>query len=479
VQQTLHSLAMTAPFLLADHHIEPGANEIDGTRVDSKAMAVLVCLAQVAPAVVSRSELLDRAWPNVIVGDNVLHQAITRLRKVLGDDARSPRYIENIPRRGYRLLVQMQVEAVSGAEPDRARSASRHDLGTFERRHVVLSGAVSPHRPADAEAYLRFLQARRELEQDSPGAMDRATRLLKEAVAIDPGCTCGWSEVARASAKAGNRDFAGLLAQRAVELDPSDRLANAWLGWTAMTQPLIGCDLERAAFYLGRALAADPTNHEVLHLTTVLLIRLGRLPEAIRVSTWSLSRDPVCVPCRLYLGQAHLAARRFLDAEQAFAVALALAPASVTARAYLVWSQLVQGSARAALSTLGNDSYSHPSYSWLRALCLRDLGDLDILPKTLETLEAEWGDQAYYLLAEGHAMMGDQDTAFTWLQQSALLPTADLTYPHLTVSLVALHDDPRWHTALERFGLLPEQRERIKLDIVLAGAEDPPVGRAV
>jgi adenylate cyclase len=99
------------PFRLGDHRIKPRSNEIDGQRVDSKAMNVLVCLADTAPDVVSHATLIERVWPGVVVGDNVLHQAITHLRKVLGDDARSPRYIENIPRRGYRLLVDLQPES--------------------------------------------------------------------------------------------------------------------------------------------------------------------------------------------------------------------------------------------------------------------------------------------------------------------------------------------------------------------------------
>jgi DNA-binding winged helix-turn-helix (wHTH) protein len=67
----------------------------------------LVALAEPSPAVVSGSALLDRVWPNVVVVNNVVYQAIAQLRKALGDDARSPRYIECVPRRGYRLVAEI------------------------------------------------------------------------------------------------------------------------------------------------------------------------------------------------------------------------------------------------------------------------------------------------------------------------------------------------------------------------------------
>ncbi len=70
-------------------------------------MEVLVALAELSPAVVSGSALLDRVWPNVVVVNNVVYQAIAQLRKALGDEARSPRYIECVPRRGYRLIAEI------------------------------------------------------------------------------------------------------------------------------------------------------------------------------------------------------------------------------------------------------------------------------------------------------------------------------------------------------------------------------------
>ena len=74
-------------------------------RVEPKAMEVLTVLAGRAGQVVSREELFAAVWPGVVVGDEALTQAIIKLRRALGDDPRSPAYIETISKRGYRLIA--------------------------------------------------------------------------------------------------------------------------------------------------------------------------------------------------------------------------------------------------------------------------------------------------------------------------------------------------------------------------------------
>ena len=72
--------------------------------LDPKDMSVLLHLVEAAPDHVTTEVLMHRSWPGAVVGDNALQQVIARLRKAFGDDARSPKYIETLPRRGYRLM---------------------------------------------------------------------------------------------------------------------------------------------------------------------------------------------------------------------------------------------------------------------------------------------------------------------------------------------------------------------------------------
>lgn len=89
------------------------ADVADGSadrRLPDKAMDVLLYLAGRAREVCSRDELLDAVWgEDREAYDRVLDNAIREIRKALGDDARSPRYILTIPKRGYRLLARVEV----------------------------------------------------------------------------------------------------------------------------------------------------------------------------------------------------------------------------------------------------------------------------------------------------------------------------------------------------------------------------------
>jgi TolB-like protein len=67
---------------------------------------VLVVLLEHAGDVVAREELRRRLWPNLTVDfENNLNTAVARLREALGDTAGQPRFIETIPRCGYRFLA--------------------------------------------------------------------------------------------------------------------------------------------------------------------------------------------------------------------------------------------------------------------------------------------------------------------------------------------------------------------------------------
>ncbi len=78
-------------------------------------MQVLVQLALHPNEVLSKERLIEAVWRDTFVGDDVLVRCISEIRYVFGDDARSPRIIQTIPKAGYRLIaaVKMEVDAAS------------------------------------------------------------------------------------------------------------------------------------------------------------------------------------------------------------------------------------------------------------------------------------------------------------------------------------------------------------------------------
>lgn len=94
---------------LAEWRIQPSLNRLtrgDATvRIEPKLMDVLLFLARHAGQVVSKDDIADAVWPNLFISESVITRAIAGLRKALDDDARAPRFIETIAKRGYRLLT--------------------------------------------------------------------------------------------------------------------------------------------------------------------------------------------------------------------------------------------------------------------------------------------------------------------------------------------------------------------------------------
>jgi DNA-binding winged helix-turn-helix (wHTH) protein len=119
---------------------------------------VLSLLLERPGEVVTREELQKRLWPDTFVDvDHNLNTAINKIREVLGDSAEMPRFVETLPRRGYRFIGKLErpVPAVIAVEPGRDWHSRRGWLkiaAAVFALAVVSLGAVT--------AYLRYRQQR-------------------------------------------------------------------------------------------------------------------------------------------------------------------------------------------------------------------------------------------------------------------------------------------------------------------------------
>lgn len=125
-----------ADFRLGDDWwVRPGLLRLvhgdDVVHVGPKVMGVLVYLAERAERPVSREELLQNVWPDVVVVEEVLTRAISQLRRILRDDPKRPRYIETIRGAGYRIVAPVRdaQDATSASdEPDAPPRAGSRGL---------------------------------------------------------------------------------------------------------------------------------------------------------------------------------------------------------------------------------------------------------------------------------------------------------------------------------------------------------------
>jgi len=133
-----------------------------------KTFAVLRYLAERPDRLVTRGELFAAIWTGTAVTDDTLSKSIGELRDVLGDDARAPRYIETVPRRGFRWIGSRPAVASRedgapvapfvGREAELGALRGALDVALRGRRQVVfITGEAGIGKTTLVEAFLRSL----------------------------------------------------------------------------------------------------------------------------------------------------------------------------------------------------------------------------------------------------------------------------------------------------------------------------------
>ena len=96
---------------IGDWTVEPSLNRLSQREkhisIEPRLMDLLCYLSLYPGQIVSRKQLIDNIWMSV-VGEGAVNRAIAELRNALGDDRRSPQYIETVPKRGYRLIATVE-----------------------------------------------------------------------------------------------------------------------------------------------------------------------------------------------------------------------------------------------------------------------------------------------------------------------------------------------------------------------------------
>jgi TolB-like protein/DNA-binding winged helix-turn-helix (wHTH) protein/Tfp pilus assembly protein PilF len=115
-------------------------------RVQQQPMKLLEILLEHPGEVVTREELRSRVWPNESFGDfdQALNIAIGKLRSALGDSAENPRFIETLPKRGYRFIADVSVVDAGGYTRRHPEPASKGGVSHETEPGLKLQSAGSP-----------------------------------------------------------------------------------------------------------------------------------------------------------------------------------------------------------------------------------------------------------------------------------------------------------------------------------------------
>jgi DNA-binding winged helix-turn-helix (wHTH) protein/Tfp pilus assembly protein PilF len=300
--------------------------------------AVLAELAARSGRVVSREELRALLW-----GDGVhvnhergLNHCLNRIRRVLGDDARSPRFVETVPRQGYRFLASVQaVEPEADAQLPPARpSGEGRALSWLACLGALLLALQSPEagrrprsgpsgRPsANRAAQTAFVEGSRLMEQ-GPAGWRRSVEYFSEAARRDAGFALARYSLADAYLRLGEQG--ALPAHQAFPAARRAALAALAIEDNAETLVILAAldlnyewDWAAAEDAYRRALRLDPDLTGARVGYARLLSAAGRHAEALRLVGEAESRHPGCPEIVRDAGLTLYRARRFDEAARRF-----------------------------------------------------------------------------------------------------------------------------------------------------------------
>lgn len=113
---------MKGTFHIADWEVEPQVNSLKranrSVHLEPKVMQVLVELATHSNEVLTKEQLIQAVWSDTFVSDDVLTRCISEIRRVLADDPRAPRFIQTIPKTGYRLIAPVEYDRITPRSMD-------------------------------------------------------------------------------------------------------------------------------------------------------------------------------------------------------------------------------------------------------------------------------------------------------------------------------------------------------------------------
>jgi Tol biopolymer transport system component/DNA-binding winged helix-turn-helix (wHTH) protein len=168
---------------------------------------VLAILLERPGAVVTREELQKRLWPDTFVDvDHNLNTAINKIREALGDSSENPRFVETLPRRGYRFIGSIpgngtEVTAVSNASEGHSTGGSR----PLARTRVLLAFALIGTLPLLGAGGLWILKRRETPATPPQRALTRIT--FDEGLQSEPAWSPDGRYIAYSSDRGGKFDI--------------------------------------------------------------------------------------------------------------------------------------------------------------------------------------------------------------------------------------------------------------------------------
>jgi DNA-binding winged helix-turn-helix (wHTH) protein/Tfp pilus assembly protein PilF len=325
-------------------------------RVQPQPLTVLRALIARPGETVTRRELHAALWPDGtnVEFDAALNTAVRKLRRVLGDSATEPQFIQTVPGVGYRFIGEIEVtppprrSAAEGAPARVDQTIGRNQVLVPEARSVnwsqlaavlvlVLSTTLIPSSsPAPSAAFLLIREGVR-LTKDTPASILEARSRFEMAASTDPTSAAAWGWLAFTEARLAFSTespsderyvSARAAAQRALALDGRTWMAHAAMAYVEAGQ---AANKEGAIAAFDRAIEQGATERRVFIDYACVLKDVGRPAKSLEIIEAALARTPSSAVLRAHRGLYLHAVRRYEEEMPALLDAVAVDPRSAEA----------------------------------------------------------------------------------------------------------------------------------------------------
>lgn len=459
--------------------LEERCLESDGEVVPltARSFDLLVALVEGRGRVLTKDELLETVWTDSVVEEANLTVGVYALRRALGDSATEPRYIETIPKRGYRFIADVAETTDEIAPPDGARPvapsqtvvravrpARRAALVVLAAVVVVAVAAVvytatsasapAPH-AVDPAARVAYLRGRHFWNQRTANGLSKSIAYYRRALEIDPDYALAYAGIADSYVfDLADWPKASAAARKALELDPSLAAPHASLGFGLMFHQWDWAGAERE---LLRAIELDPSYATAHQWYATWLEAHGRLEEARAELDRAEQLDPTSASIVADLAELAYFEHDYDRAVARAREALDLDPEMMSAHLCLVRAYERQGkdaewmAARremAARTTYGEaaveDDRAAFAAGGMNAAIRRDVERSIQSPGMYR-----------YEIARQYAILGETDHALDWLERAVEHRGFFLVYVRVDPVFEPLRRTDRYREIERRVGLAP------------------------
>ncbi len=410
--------------------------------IREKAFQTLVHLVRNPGALVTKDELLSFVWPDTVVEESNLSKAVFDIRQALGDTTGDQRYIQTVPKHGYRFAATVKKIGNGYA------TNGTHTLNPF---------------PGRSPAYDLYIRGKVKAGSENREDTENAIKVLEAAVAIDPFFAEAYAQLARAYNTLAFKfssdpqrkllhENADVAIEKALALKPDlaeGHFARGLVLWTNTKR----FPHEQAIQAYKRSLELDPVSDETHHQLSMVYAHVGLLEEAQQCVKRALEINPNNTMARYRVGVYAAWQGKFDDA----IAYLKTVPSGVSpmlidrtmAEVFIQTGNLDQAKTLIDDYLRKSPTDEGGSFTSVRALLLAKAGLDQEAEDTIErAIEIGKGfghfHHTAYNIASAYAALDKGARAIEWLAVAADTGFPNYTYFAIDPNLAPIRDDKRF-----------------------------------